>query len=146
MKETIILSNIKEKELLKTLAINNVVSFNTRIFNAENLAKEVLLRNGIILDKKQINTTTQECIIYNIVSKSNGYFKNSTFEDARKQFYDSLKDGKGIKGDREQYIAAIGLAKSGVSTTAYTTEDIMKKPEKKAKAAKAAELDEDIFG
>lgn len=69
-----------------------------------------------------------------------------TFEDARKQFYDSLKDGKGIKGDREQYIAAIGLAKSGVSTTAYTTEDIMKKPEKKAKAAKAAELDEDIFG
>lgn len=69
-----------------------------------------------------------------------------TFEDARKQFFASLKDGKGIKGEREQYIAAVGLAKSGVAPTEYTDEDIYKIPVKKAKVAKATEeLDDDIF-
>lgn len=86
MKEQIILSNINDRELLRSLALNNKGSFNIRIFNAENLAKEALIRSGTIITEKIIDNTKQECIIYNIiksVDSINTYFKNSTFIDAK---------------------------------------------------------------
>lgn len=82
MKETIILSSINEKELLKTFALNGISSFNTRVFNAENLAKEVSIRNGHIFNKRQISTIEQECVIYKI-SKEIDYFKDNSFVDAK---------------------------------------------------------------
>jgi len=82
MKEEIILSNINERELTKTLAINGINSFNTRIFNAVDLAKEALLRNGHIITSRQITETKQECVIYDIL-KNVDYFKECSFLDAK---------------------------------------------------------------
>ncbi|MBQ0036816.1 MAG: hypothetical protein KBT35_07870, partial [Firmicutes bacterium] len=82
MKETIILSNLNEKELLKTFALNGVGSFNVRVFNAEGLAKEASIRNGNVINQRQISTIEQECAIYNI-SKEIDYFKDISFLDAK---------------------------------------------------------------
>lgn len=82
MQETIVLSNINDRELLKSLAIKDKGCFNVRFFNAVNLAKECLLRSGKVITQKEISTVKQECIIYSFL-KDIGYFKDSNFEDAR---------------------------------------------------------------
>lgn len=82
MEETIILSNINEKELLKTFALNGISSFNLRILSAENLAKEALIRSGEFELLEEITQIEQECFIYNLLP-SIKYFINASYNDAK---------------------------------------------------------------
>lgn len=81
MKETIILSSINSRELLKSLAIKDYNFFNTRILNANELAKEALIRSSKTLNLKKINTIEKQCFVYKLL-KEIDYFKNSSFLDA----------------------------------------------------------------
>ena len=82
MKETIILSNINSRELLRSLANSGVGSFNTRIFSAVSLAKEALLRSGLVIENTEIDSLKATCIIYDLLNDVD-YFKGSVFADAR---------------------------------------------------------------
>ena len=82
MKEKVIFSNINDRELLESLAINGQGNFNVRFFNTNNFAKEALLRSGKIVIQKEISSIKQECAIYDIIKNVN-YFKDSNFEDAK---------------------------------------------------------------
>ena len=82
MQERFILSNLNERELLRTLSLNGNVSFNTHILNSTKLAEEVLLRNGIVLKGEKIDSFKQSCIIFNLINKVD-YFKGSNFNDCK---------------------------------------------------------------
>lgn len=82
MLERIVLSNINDRQLLRSMANFSQNCFNIRFFNSVNLAKEALLRSGIVINEKSISTTKQECIIYGFL-KDIDYFKDCNYEDAR---------------------------------------------------------------
>jgi len=82
MKETFIVCNLNELEFNRTLAKYQINTLGLRLFNAEKLAKEVLLRNGVVLNKIEINDLEQICIIKSLMINNN-YFSNSTFVDAK---------------------------------------------------------------
>ena len=82
MEEKIFFSNINDRELIKSLAINNRAYFNARFFNGSSLAKEALLRSGNVVTLREISSIKQECVIYDII-KNVDYFKDNNFEDAK---------------------------------------------------------------
>lgn len=82
MKETVILSNLNQTELLRSLSLNGKNSFNVHVYKSLDLSKEALLRSGLLYKEKEINLTNQEFIIYNL-SKEVDYFKDNTFIDSK---------------------------------------------------------------
>ncbi|MBQ3421437.1 MAG: hypothetical protein IJH34_07165, partial [Romboutsia sp.] len=111
MNEKIVLSNLNERELSRSAALLGVGSFNTHFFSVIELAKEALLRSGIIIDKEIIDVDRQELIIHKLMKNIN-YFNEGSFIDAKNivtaltyarelcrgdediKIYDSLKDGE----------------------------------------------------
>lgn len=111
MNEKIVLSNLNERELSRSAALLGVGSFNTHFFGVIELAKEALLRSGIIIDKEIIDVDRQELIIHKLMKNIN-YFNEGSFIDAKNivtaltyarelcrgnediKIYDSLKDGE----------------------------------------------------
>lgn len=82
LKETIIFSNLNEKELTRSLSLNGKDLFNVCVLNASRLVKEVLIRNGIVLTTKPIDNFKQVCIIYDLL-KDEDYFSSKTLSDAK---------------------------------------------------------------
>ena len=82
MNEKIVLSNLNERELSRSAALLGVGSFNTHFFSVIELAKEALLRSGIIIDKEIIDVDRQELIIHKLMKNIN-YFNEGRFIDAK---------------------------------------------------------------
>lgn len=106
MKETIILSNVNDRELLKSFALNGKGVFNVRVFNVLNLAKEALLRSNKAVIQKEITPIKQECVIYDII-KNNAYFKDSNYVDAKNINNAITYARKLCRGDEETKIEEV---------------------------------------
>jgi len=82
MNSTYIISNINERELLRSLAKINRNTFATHVLNSLDFSKKVLLHNGIVLKEKEISNIKMICIIRNILNDVS-YFNGSSFQDAK---------------------------------------------------------------
>lgn len=80
--ETIVFSNLNETELLRSLSRYGKDSFNVHVLNAYKLAKEALIRSGVLYKEKEIDTTEQVFIINKLIKNIN-YFKKSSFIDSK---------------------------------------------------------------
>lgn len=82
MKETFILANgLSRNEFCRSLAKLGVNSFGLRIINSVELAQEVLLRCGVVLNKTYINNVEQCAIVYSYLNEIK-YFKHASYTDA----------------------------------------------------------------
>ena len=72
----------KTNKLVLSLAYNNKSLFNVRVFTPVELAREALLRNGIICDKEFISKS-QELSYYKTIIESVDYFKTSKLADIK---------------------------------------------------------------
>lgn len=82
LKQTIILSNLNERELFRSLSLNGKDLFNVKVFSAFGLTKEVLNRNGSDLPLEVIDDFKAACIVYKLI-KDISYFSSKTFSDAK---------------------------------------------------------------
>lgn len=95
--EKIFVSNqLNEVEILKTLSKNGVNTFGYRFFNTVELAKKVLIMNGIVIDKEMISSTRAIALLYKLIKDRGEFFKSaSTYKDANK-LYSSIKSLRGM--------------------------------------------------
>lgn len=85
-KEKIILANsLNMNEMLKSLARNNVNSFNLKIMGAIELSKYALMKSGKTVTEKYITRKESVAIITDLISEIS-YFENSNYHDASNAF------------------------------------------------------------
>lgn len=82
MKEKIILiNNINGVELLRSMSIYGVNSFGLRVFDSYSLAKYVLEKQGIFVNKRVISLSEKCAIIFSFINTIE-YFNNASYTDA----------------------------------------------------------------
>ena len=81
MRETFVIANCNETELLKTMAYHNRNTMGVRVFNAYSLAQEALIRNGIIIN--DILPQNEESFIIDSFIRDIPYFSSTRFEDSK---------------------------------------------------------------
>ncbi len=99
MRETIILTDLNERELLRTFAKRGRNTFSVRVFNTVNLAKEALVRSGIPV-KETVSDIRESCIFANLF-KEIPYFENASFLDAV-HFVKSYSDARMLCRENEE--------------------------------------------
>ena len=83
MNERIILApGLNGNELIKSLALNGINCFGTRIVGAGELARIAFMRSGISISEEFIDSIEQTAIVAEVV-KEVAYFKNPTLVDIR---------------------------------------------------------------
>lgn len=110
MKERIIFSGgINNSEILKSLALNNIKSFNVRVWGANELAEYALLKEGYWANEKKLTSKEGIGIICGIM-KEISYFNDSNYQDAL-NLYSSINSIRKLARNNEENVVAIGLKK-----------------------------------